>query len=89
MAHSTAFSAIVATTRNRDLDEVSKGHSLGALPLEHTGIRVRFGVLVGEAGKGVGDEASDGGNDRVGGERHLGFGAAEKVLRLRRGGRYV
>lgn len=34
VAHSTAFSAIIATTRNRELDEVSRGHSLGALPLD-------------------------------------------------------
>lgn len=46
VAHSTAFSAIVATTRNHELDAVSRGHSLGALPLEHTSMRVKFGEIV-------------------------------------------
>ncbi|KAL6718596.1 hypothetical protein ACLMJK_002830 [Lecanora helva] len=54
VAHSTAFSAIIATTRNRELDEVSRGHSSGALPLGYTGMKVRFGVLVEEGEKGLG-----------------------------------
>ncbi|KAF7943118.1 hypothetical protein EAE96_011060 [Botrytis aclada] len=34
VAHSTAFSAIVVTTRNPELDALSKGHYMGSLPLE-------------------------------------------------------
>ena len=91
VAHSTAFSAMIATTRNRDLDKVSRGHSLGALPLGYTEMKVRFGMLLGD-GEKRGDEwdavvdVKEGG---VMGARHLGFGAAERVAGLRKGGRYV
>lgn len=84
VAHSTAFSAIISTTRNHDLDAVSKGHSLGALPLEHTSTRLRFGELVGE-----GEKKWDKQSGESGGARHIGFGAATKVRSLERGGRYI
>ncbi|KAG4433198.1 hypothetical protein IFR05_011306, partial [Cadophora sp. M221] len=47
--HSTSFSAIVATTRNRDLDGLSQGHSLGTVPVDKRlrRTRLRFGILVG------------------------------------------
>jgi hypothetical protein len=35
-----------AATRNHELDAVLNGHSLGALPFEHTSLGVRFGELV-------------------------------------------
>ena len=62
MLRNCAFSTIIATTRNRELDEVSRGHPLWALPLGYTVMRVRFGVLVVEGRKGldVWDEACDG-----------------------------
>ncbi|MCJ1265013.1 hypothetical protein MMC22_004888 [Lobaria immixta] len=86
VAHSTAFSAIIATTRSHDLDTVSRGHSLGALPLEHTSMKVRFGELMRD-----GEKTWDGdGNDGEGGPtRHIGFGAATKVLSLKKGGKYT
>ncbi|KAF5876371.1 uncharacterized protein Bfra_002776sa [Botrytis fragariae] len=34
VAHSTAFSALVATTRNPELDALPKGHCMGSLPLD-------------------------------------------------------
>ncbi|KAI9746050.1 MAG: hypothetical protein M1818_000731 [Claussenomyces sp. TS43310] len=86
VAHSSAFSAIVTTTRNHELDAVSKGYSLGALPLEHTSMRVRFGELASE-GEKAWDRGSDGNGTSTG--RHIGFGAAENVVTLRRGGKYV
>ena len=47
VAHSASFSAIIATTRNSDIDDFSKGNSLSALPLDRelTGVKVRFWVL--------------------------------------------
>ncbi|KUJ09793.1 uncharacterized protein LY89DRAFT_761537 [Mollisia scopiformis] len=78
--HSTAFSSIVATTRNRELDELARGKSLGALPRDERfgGVRLRFGGLGG----------GDGGNGGEGVE-HVGFGREEGVVGVRRGGRYV
>ena len=82
---------MIATTRNRELDEVSRGHSLGALPLGYTKMKVRFGTLLGDGEKRGDDwdaavDVKEGGSM---GARHLGFGAAEKVGGLRKGGRYV
>ncbi|KAH9206119.1 hypothetical protein DL95DRAFT_233747, partial [Leptodontidium sp. 2 PMI_412] len=34
VSHSTSFSAILLTTRNMGLDEISEGHSLGVFPLD-------------------------------------------------------
>ncbi|KAH8685694.1 hypothetical protein BGZ60DRAFT_522978 [Tricladium varicosporioides] len=89
VAHSTSFSAIIATTRNAELDAVSKGHSLGALPAGLQGVRLRFGELVGNGGMkegmAVGEGVSASGRE---GSGHIGFGKVENVVPLRRGGRY-
>ena len=79
VAHSTSFSALITTTRNPRLDTLSRGHSLGALPLDKRvlGAKLRFGEL------------NEGGGDWGAGETHLGFGFAENVGMLRRRGRYV
>ena len=52
---------------------------------------MRFGVLVGEGEKRVGErvEAFDGDEGSEGGGRHIGFGPAERVVGLRRGGKYI
>ena len=70
---------------------MSRGHSLGALPLGYTGMRMRFGLLAGngEKGRDEWDEAVDMTEGEGRRSRHIGFGAAERVLRFRRGGRYV
>jgi len=64
VAHSTAFSAIVATTRNSELDILSKGHSLGAVPLEKlvAEAKLRFGELVNGSEKDIrnGEEVTEG-----------------------------
>ncbi|TVY51811.1 hypothetical protein LSUE1_G010187, partial [Lachnellula suecica] len=64
VAHSASFSALITTTRNSRLDELSRGHSLGALPLDEKvlGAELRFG----ECGEWDG-------------ETHLGFGFAGNV----------
>ena len=78
VAHSSAFSAIVATTRNPHLDIMSEGHSLGALPFdEHASrVKLRFGELVGTAKED--DDA-----------RHVGFGLEHDVVTMRKGGKYI
>ena len=84
--HSTTFSAIAATTRNRDLDGVCLGEGWGlGRRGESDGeegkrrLRLRFGALV-EREEMTG---------RPLGESKVGFGVAEKVVTLRKGGRYV
>ena len=97
VAHSNAFSAIIATTRNQELDEVSRGHSLGAYPLGDLTMKMRFGVLDVEGRRERkctdGDSSDDAEifeiekvKDR---ERRVGFGRAERVGKLRRGGAYT
>jgi len=74
VSHSSAFSAIVATTRNPDLDRLSEGHSLGAFPLDKqvAEVKLKFGGIdIGE--KGI----------------RAGFGVAEKVHELVKGGSYI
>jgi hypothetical protein len=82
VVHSTAFSAVVATTRNTDLDALSKGHSLGALPLDKgmADVKLRFGEL------GKGDEWRNDGQQEGEGAVHIGFGLENGVARLREGG---
>ncbi|KAH8892986.1 hypothetical protein GQ53DRAFT_822484 [Thozetella sp. PMI_491] len=46
-SHSNSFSTILRTTRNPDLDELSKGQNLGAAPLDQDmkKCKLRFGVI--------------------------------------------
>jgi hypothetical protein len=78
VTHSTSFSALITTTRNSKLDSLSKGHSLGALPLDKKvwTARLKFGEL------------NEGDNNWLG-ERHLGFGFVENVTRLKKNRKYV
>lgn len=74
VAHSTAFSATVTTTRNPALDSLSEGNSLGSYPLEKqvANVKLKFGgIEVGE--KGV----------------RAGFGFAGEVSELRKRALYV
>jgi hypothetical protein len=83
VAHSTAFSAMIATTRNTELAMLSTGHYLGAVPLatEMAGVKLRFGELVNSGGLKLAKEVYRG-------ARHIGFGLEEDVLELRKGGKY-
>jgi hypothetical protein len=81
VSHGTSFSAILATTRNRTLDEMMVGCSLGAHPMRkdilHT--RLRFGVL-------EGDESGKEGNDGNSREfSRAGFGLESQVKPLEKG----
>lgn len=79
--HSTAFSAIIATTRNIELDELLSGHSLGAMPLKHPNASLRFGELAKEGEKGWSGASGE--------SRHIGFGESENILSLRKGQKYI
>lgn len=80
--HSSAFSAIVATTRNPDLDALSRGQSLGVLSLDKdlVKVKIKFGELITEA-HDIGEQAHT--------ASHIAFGITERVARLRRGGEYI
>ena len=47
ICHDTSFSSIMSTTRNRYLDEVTLGYSLGSVPTPHSvkKVELRFGEL--------------------------------------------
>lgn len=73
VAHSSSFSALMATTRNPTLDIVSEGHSLGAQPIKDMGrVKLRFGEV--DAGQAT---------------PHVAWGLDEEVRRLRVGDRYT
>jgi len=83
VSHSTAFSAIIATTRNPELDELSRGHSLGAFPLnlEAGPVKLRFGGI--RVGCSEEEERASFGIERQ--DEDLG----QKLSMLKRGGKYV
>lgn len=81
VSHSSSFSAIIATTRNSDLDSLTQGLSLGAEPLQ-THImeaKLRFSSLLGRETSYTTEQDS---------VPRLGFGLEEKVGRLRKGQAY-
>ena len=71
---STAFSTVLLTTRNGDLDVLARGRELGSKPLSDdiAGVRMRFGYLMGEEESGHG-------------HRHMGFGLDGTVAPIGRG----
>lgn len=74
VCHSTSLSAIIATTRNPGLDDMSEGHSLGAFPLDREVGRTKLkfgGVEI--AGKG----------------ERVAFGRINEVIDLKKGGLYI
>ncbi|KAL2074611.1 hypothetical protein VTL71DRAFT_8389 [Oculimacula yallundae] len=83
ISYETSFSTIVATTRNRALDDVMVGSSTGAQPLrgEVLGTKLRFGGLAGEERR-TGDEGPNGSTGS--GIRRAGFGIQGQVVTLRK-----
>jgi len=49
VSHGTSFSTILTTTRNKSLDVLAKGHTLGVVPLDKAiaATTLRFGLLAG------------------------------------------
>ncbi|PQE04770.1 formylmethionine deformylase protein [Rutstroemia sp. NJR-2017a BBW] len=90
VVHSDSFTAMLATTGNPELHNISKGHSLGALPVDKSiaNVKVRFGVLRNESedNKYGWDIHSE---DRVYHSGHVGFGRVENVGRMIKGGQYT
>lgn len=85
VTHSTAFSALVATTCDPKLDALYKGHCMGPLPIdkEMAKARLRFGELENDA---MEEMAGMDGSVEV---EHLGFGFEDHVMRLRKPGFFV
>ncbi|USP81522.1 hypothetical protein yc1106_08796 [Curvularia clavata] len=77
VSHDNSFSAIMAVTRNKYLDQLTWGHSLGAAPMgeEILKARLKFGVL-------EGSDDGDGGGGK--GMYRAGFGTDDTVGRLRK-----
>lgn len=55
VSHGTSFSSIMCSTRNKTLDELTKGYSLAALPLDKSikNTELKFGLFK-ETGNGQG-----------------------------------
>ena len=89
VSHSMSFSAIVATTRNPELDLLTHGSSLGALPpkADFEDAKLRFGPLLNNT-KGASDEGprDERQNSSV---PHLAFGVPERVGNVEKGAAYV
>jgi hypothetical protein len=79
VSHNASFSAIMSTTRNSDLDHITRGQSLGRPELrpELEGTKLRFGV---------GEEVAIGNRNRA---RRLTFGLKGRVGVLRKGEIYI
>jgi hypothetical protein len=89
VSHSMNFSAIVATTRNPELDALTGRSSLGADPVENKAenVRLKFGPLLNQT-----EELKDkqGADVRLTKKvPHIAFGSEEHVGQLRKGGIYT
>ncbi|KAF2195674.1 hypothetical protein K469DRAFT_744184 [Zopfia rhizophila CBS 207.26] len=87
VSHSAAFSAIIATTRNPELDALTRGASLGAepLPKEIQMVKLRFGPLLNTYDAEGEGEQQDIGSENV---PHIAFGFEKSVGRLQKGALY-
>ncbi|KAJ4334525.1 hypothetical protein N0V95_009151 [Ascochyta clinopodiicola] len=74
VAHDTGYFSIMATTRNRFLDDLTVGNDLGAVPIpKHIQEeRLRFGVIM------------DAGHNSDGRELRVGFGAERQLQSLKK-----
>lgn len=89
ISHSASFSAIIATTRNPELDSLTKASSLGADP-PNTDIKktkLRFGPLLSR----IGESRDKGKLDTEVTEEipHVAFGLEDSVGQLKKGGLYI
>jgi hypothetical protein len=84
VSHSMSFSALMATTRNPDLDRLTHGSSLGAAPLKTyiENMRLRFGPLLSKH-----KDARD--PQEEGGVPHIAFGFEQSVGYLKKGAKHV
>jgi hypothetical protein len=89
VSHSMNFSAIVVTTRNTDLDLLTRGASLGAEPFKTdiNKVKLRFGPLLTSNSKGILDKTSW--KEQQDGGTHIAFGFEDHVGVLKRGGKYI
>lgn len=78
VSHTSSFSGLVRTTRNKDLDNLVRGHCLGSEPVDKriAKRKLQYGLLV------IGEPRR---KDVAGNVRHAAFGFPETVTRLRKG----
>jgi hypothetical protein len=86
VAQNTAFSSVLLTTRNPELDSLAVGHCLGRDKLEEEvgKVRLRFGEV--RLGGGEGDTGDTTLGTRSG--RHAAFGTRGPVRAIVKGGEY-
>lgn len=79
IGHSSSFSGLLSTTRNKDLDELAHGQCLGAMPLDKELAKqeLMFGSLLEEN------------HGEMSGVRHAAFGLEGTVTRLRKDEKYM
>jgi hypothetical protein len=85
VAQNNAFSSLLMTTRNQELDSLAVGNCLGgtgALEKNVGGVRLRFGELVGPEGDGGTNTSSPSTG------RHAAFGTKEAVTAIVKGAKY-
>lgn len=77
VGHTSSFSGLVRTTRNKALDDWAKGHCLGADPLDRDlgKQKLQYGLLITD------------GSSEEGAARHAAFGFSGTVSRLKKGDR--
>lgn len=82
VSQGTAFSSVLVTTRNSELDQLAVGHCLGRDPIgkEIGEVRLRFGEIVEGAGAGSGAGERE--------YRHAAFGMKWSVTGLSKGEKY-
>lgn len=87
VSHSMNFSAILATTRNLELDTLTRGASLGTEPLKKdiSEVKLRFGPLL--SSTGISSEHLE--PEHRENAPHIAFGYEKTVGRLRKRGAYV
>jgi hypothetical protein len=78
VSHTSSFSGLVRTTRNKDLDNLVRGHCLGSDPVDKkiAAQKLQYGLL-------AIDRHSKG--DVTGSVRHAAFGFPNTVIRLKKG----
>jgi len=84
VSHSTSFSAMIAATRNRKLDELMEGYSLGDAVKDEkiAKTRLKFGAI---------KDAEGGEGENVGEKdvRRVAWGLEDDVVSLKKGGVYI
>jgi hypothetical protein len=91
VSHSVSFSSILATTRNLDLDSLTHGSSLGALPLKKDikKAKLKFGPLLDRSEMQIEHAGKESRLSGVQNPPHIAFGLEASVGQLMKGEIYI